>query len=359
MEQYIETLFTFGYVLLFGTLGCFLLFSKVPNEEGMKNYKKSRNALGCGMVVIAVCAFIRLLLPPEHGNFIDFWMLVTFTLIHSWLTYSSLLFLMETPRFKIKQFLTDGIIPTSLMLVSGLIGIFFEGIQPALIVIFGCIFGLKCAWMFYSCMKEFKACKKDVENYYDQELDLNWISGLIWVSLIMSAATIVAFYVPATHLIYYALIPMIYAYIVMKVVNFMPRKIDTVRHGNTELEEKPKEEKGEKVKDLVDKIGPKVEKWIREKGFCQPELNIKDVALAMGTNQNYLSQYLNNYKGVTFQVWLNTLRIEESKLILTSGERISIEEVGIRVGIPQSYNFSRWFKLLTGNTPFQYRRQNS
>lgn len=356
---HITTMFTFGYVLLFAILGAFLILTKVPKEDGMESYKKARNTLGCGLFVISVCALIRLFFPPDHDNYIDFWMLVTFTLIHSWLTYSSLLFLMETPRFKIKQFLIDGIIPTSLMLISGIIGIFFKNIQPALFVIFGCIFGLKCAWMFYSCMKEFKACKKDVENYYDQELDLNWIAGLIWVSLIMSAATIVAFYVPATHLVYYALIPMIYSYIVMKVVNFMPRKIDTVRHSNTELVEKPKEKKGEKVKDLVDKIGPKVEKWIGEKGFCQPELNIKDVAMGMGTNQNYLSQYLNNYKGVTFQVWLNTLRIEESKLILTSGERMSIEEVGIRVGIPQSYNFSRWFKLLTGMTPFQYRRQNS
>lgn len=79
----------------------------------------------------------------------------------------------------------------------------------------------------------------------------------------------------------------------------------------------------------------------------------------MGTNHNYLSQYLNNYKGMTFQIWLNTLRIEKSKILLTSGEKISIEEVGVRVGIPQSYNFSRWFKAITGTTPYQFRKQHS
>lgn len=57
-------------------------------------------------------------------------------------------------------------------------------------------------------------------------------------------------------------------------------------------------------------------------------------------------------------VLLNTLRIEESKNLLTSGEKISIEEVGIRVGIPQSYNFSRWFKAITEMTPYQYRKLN-
>ena len=75
----------------------------------------------------------------------------------------------------------------------------------------------------------------------------------------------------------------------------------------------------------------------------------------MGTNHNYLSQYLNNSLDTTFQMWLNTLRIEESKRILAS-ENISIEEVGVKVGIPESYNFSRWFKLVTGTTPFKYRK---
>ena len=83
--------------------------------------------------------------------------------------------------------------------------------------------------------------------------------------------------------------------------------------------------------------------------------SIKEVASQIGTNHNYLSQYLNNSLGTTFQLWLNTLRIEENKTILTS-EDISIEEVGIRVGIPESYNFSRWFKVVTGTTPFRYRR---
>ena len=100
-----------------------------------------------------------------------------------------------------------------------------------------------------------------------------------------------------------------------------------------------------------------MENWIANKGFCTPDLNIKDVALEIGTNQNYLSTYLNNHLEMTFQVWLNTLRIEEAKQILTNGEKISIEEVGIQVGFSQSYNFSKWFKTVTGTTPFRYRKQ--
>ena len=80
--------------------------------------------------------------------------------------------------------------------------------------------------------------------------------------------------------------------------------------------------------------------------------------MEMGTNHNYLSQYLNNHVEKTFQVWLNTLRIEESKILLTDGNKRSIEEVGEMVGFNQIYNFSRWFRAVTGTTPFKYRKEN-
>ncbi len=359
MESLIYTFFEFGYVLIFGILGTLTLLTKVPEHKGLKSYRKACTALGCGLLILSIYCLARLVFPQTHEEYESFWLLVTFTLIHSWLLYSALLFLMETPRYRIKHFLVDGIVPTSLMLISGITGGFFPDIQHILMVVFGVIFGIKCAWMFQTCIKEYRQCQRDIDNFYDQKIGIRWIGQLIWISLFMSAATILSFYIQEIHLIYYLLIPIIYVYIVMKIINFMPMKIDRVRHSNTEMEEKPSEVKGEKVKDLVDKIGPLVDRWIEDKGFCKAELTIKDAAAEIGTNQNYLSQYLNRYKGLTFQVWLNTLRIEESKIILISGEKLSIEEVGVKVGIPQAYNFSRWFKIVTDTTPYQFRKLNS
>lgn len=356
-------LFTFGYALIFGLLGISTLLIRIPKEKGMESYKKARRSLGCGLIILSLYSIVRLLflhINITNEAYIDFWLLVTFTLVHSWLAYSSLLFLMETPRYMVRHFLIDGGIPTLIIIIAGIVGIYTEPAQKTMILVFGVIFGVKCLRMFYVCLREYKKCKADIENYYAEELDIKWIASILYISLFMSAATIVAFYFPQIHLIYYTLIPIIYSYIVLKVINFMPRKLDNIRHKNYMLdEESEKKEKIEKSKDLTEKIGPKIEEWIAEKKFCEEELNIKDVAMNIGTNHNYLSQYLNNHLGVTFQVWLNTLRIEESKKILISGEKISIEEVGIRVGIPQSYNFSRWFRVVTGMTPYQYRKKHS
>ena len=110
--------------------------------------------------------------------------------------------------------------------------------------------------------------------------------------------------------------------------------------------------------ELHEKLEPKIELWVAEKKFCRPELTIKKVAEEIGTNYNYLSAHLNRNLGMNFQAWLNTLRVNEGKFLLLSEPRLSIEEIGTMVGFTQNYNFSKWFKLVTGMTPFQYRKQN-
>ena len=354
--------FEFGYTLIFGIFGLITLFLSIPKEKGIEFYKNSRIALGTGLCAIAVYCIIRMIIGSSISQYVEFWLLVTFTLIHSWCTYGCLLFLLEVPYYKYKSFFIDGLIPAGIMLVCGFIGVFIPQTQKLMIVLFGCIFGIKCLRMFSIAFREYRKCQKDLDNYYDDGPDIKWIRNLILLSLFMSAITIVTFYIHTVPVLaaYYLAIPAIYAYIVYRVLEFMPKKIEEIRAKNiSALKQEEENETAEKTKDLVDKMAPKVEKWISEKLYCTPDLNIKDVAMQMGTNQSYLSNYLNRHLNTTFQLWLNRLRIEESKTILTNGEKMSIEEVGMKVGIPQSYNFSRWFKTITEMTPYQYRKQHS
>ena len=358
--ELISILFEFGYVLVFGILGATTFLLDIPNEKGLQSYKKARILLGCALITLAVYCFIKLLLLKEESMYMNFWLLVTFTLIHSWLSFAALLFLLETPRYLVKNFLVDGGVPTTAMLVCGMLGVIMPSSQKWMQIAFGCVFGLKCTYMVYVCLREYFKCLKELDNFYDESPEISWIKNIIYLGAFMSAATIVAFYVPYIHLIYYLSIPVIYTYIVFKVINFAPKKIDAIRKRNLHAmtPAAPAQEKLPKSNNLADKIGPSVANWIEKKGFCTPDLNIKDVAQELGTNQNYLSAYLNNHLEMTFQVWLNTLRIEEAKQILTNGDKISIEDVGIKVGFSQSYNFSKWFKTVTGTTPFRYRKQN-
>ena len=61
--------------------------------------------------------------------------------------------------------------------------------------------------------------------------------------------------------------------------------------------------------------------------------------------------------GTNFQQWLHTLRIEEAKHIMAEDPKIKLYTVANSVGIPKVYNFSRWFKIITGVNALAWRNE--
>ncbi len=354
-----HTLLDFGFILIFGILSAICLFVNYPKNEELKNYRKSRKVLSMAMGILSLYCIIRFFIPQNHGEFIDFWLLVLFTFYFSWMSYSSFLFLIETTKYKTRNFLIDGVVPLVVFIAIGIVGYFIPKTQTVIFWLLGLLYIVKNIWMFYFCIKEYSGCKKDIDNFYDSESSIEWMKVLLVASLILSLSAIAAFYIPQNLLYLYIVVPIVYSFMVFKLINFATMRIDKIRSNNLNADKKQEPAKVQKIKDVAEKLEPMVERWVSEKRFCREGLNIKDVATEMGTNQTYLSYYLNNKLSVSFQTWLNTLRIEESKVLMASKEKLSIEEIGIRVGIPQNYNFSRWFKMITDMTPFQYRRMVS
>ena len=351
------------YVTLFSLLGLFTSFTHVPSDSEFSGYRKSRFTLGGAFFFMAAYCVARLFMPSHHADYLNFWLLMMVSLIFVWLNYSSFLFLIDSSYSIRKTFAVDGIVPVSAMFVVGLCGQFFPDYQVILQYLLGAVFIAKCVRMFYVCEREWRKVNEEQQNYYDEDIDIKWMRVLVWLTLGLSLCTIVGVYIPSLHILYGYFAPLVFIYMTLRVVNYLPKKIDDMRLRAGSMAEVKDElvstAKAVKSRELpAEKIAAGVARWVAEKRYCTPELTIKEVAEQIGTNQKYFSQYLNDTLEVTFQSWLNTLRIEESKRILTN-ENISVEEVSIRVGIPQSYNFSRWFKLITGTTPFKYRKEEN
>lgn len=357
MENIIYWMINIAFAFFFSMLGLFTFLLHIPKDNNFKYYRYSRYTLGTGMFSLAIyCCILPMFQNSEEFTKLSFELFIS--LLVSWLTYSSFLFIIYAERFKRKRFFLNGIIPVSLMLISALIGLKFPDLQEINAIIFGVIFGAKCLWMGYTCLNEYRRCTKDLENYYENIPDLKWMYKLLWLCIILSIATIFSFYLKGVfEYLYYILLIGTYTYLTFKIINYLPVKISRLRHDSVEMEEVKNEKKP--VIDLKSKLEEPVNRWVREMKFIEPDLTIKDVAMAIGTNHNYLSKYLNSIVGMTFSVWLHTLRIEESKKLLISPEKLSIEEVGKRVGIAEIYNYSRWFKTITGQTPYQYRKANT
>lgn len=84
-------------------------------------------------------------------------------------------------------------------------------------------------------------------------------------------------------------------------------------------------------------------------------LTLEAVAECTGLNPAYFSSIFKKSTGSSFKEYLNILRIEESKRLLSFTD-YSIIDIAIATGFEDQSYFSRVFKKYTGLTPRQYRQ---
>ena len=343
--------------LFFALLGAAMFFLHIPKDEKFKYYRHSRYILGAGFLFVCLYCVLEPLIPTIQEEFSHKAVLSLVYLVFIWLLYSSFLALIFSSKYTRKKFILDGAIPIALMLILIFIGFSHPHLQHINAFAFALILGIKCVWMSYMCLKEFSKVKNELENYYEEIPHIEWMRTIIWLVLALALITIVGIFVPVLRYASDTLGIILYAYLTAKMLNYVPRKIEKIRNEtvNNETEDEVKEEKD---KEFRDKMAPIVAGWIVKKAYTQPDLSIVDVAREMGTNQNYLSRYLNSHLNMTFSIWLNGLRVEESKTLLANERQLSIEEIGQTVGFKESYNFSKWFKNITGETPYQFKKRN-
>ena len=95
-----------------------------------------------------------------------------------------------------------------------------------------------------------------------------------------------------------------------------------------------------------------------QKPFLNSNLKVADVARMLGTNSAYVSNCINSQKGYTFNQYVNVYRIEHAKRLLRHSPDKKVAEVWSASGFNTETSFFRTFKLLTGQTPTEWKQQN-
>lgn len=112
------------------------------------------------------------------------------------------------------------------------------------------------------------------------------------------------------------------------------------------------------VPESGDVIGRKLDSLMREKKlFLEKGLKINDVATQIGSCRTYVSNYINQYKGENFSDYINKLRIEEAKTIMSGGD-VKIIVLAEQLGFTNEQSFYRSFKKITGMTPVEWKNKN-
>ncbi len=106
----------------------------------------------------------------------------------------------------------------------------------------------------------------------------------------------------------------------------------------------------------------KLEKVMLEKKlFKNPNINLHDLAISISETRNSVSTVLNQQLKKTFYDYINELRVEESKVLLSDPKKANytIEAIAAEAGFKTMSVFYRFFKDIVKTTPTQYRKQIS
>jgi AraC-like DNA-binding protein len=94
----------------------------------------------------------------------------------------------------------------------------------------------------------------------------------------------------------------------------------------------------------------------QDKLFLNPELNIRDLAEKVELHPKLLSQVINKGFGRNFFDFVNSYRVTEAKEIMLSEPQKTILEVLYEVGYNSKSAFNKAFKINTGQTPSEFRK---
>ncbi|MBN1799233.1 MAG: substrate-binding domain-containing protein [Spirochaetales bacterium] len=98
----------------------------------------------------------------------------------------------------------------------------------------------------------------------------------------------------------------------------------------------------------------------KEKPYIDDEISLYDIARKLSIPRNYISYVINNNAGITFYDFINSYRVKEAVKLLSEKkyEDMNILDVAFNCGFKAKSTFNKIFKLHTGMTPSDFKKQN-
>lgn len=95
----------------------------------------------------------------------------------------------------------------------------------------------------------------------------------------------------------------------------------------------------------------------QEQVFLNPRLTLSDLALKVGTNRTYLSNYINQQLNKTFFDYINSHRLTfATELLLTTN--YTLEVIAEKSGFNSLSTFRRCFMQKYSCSPSAYKKEN-
>lgn len=98
-------------------------------------------------------------------------------------------------------------------------------------------------------------------------------------------------------------------------------------------------------------------KWFFEH-YTDPDISLDKMALELGISSRKISDIINSNFKMSFKQYLNTMRLNEAKALLSQTDW-PIKEIAMKVGFSNTSHFNRTFKQYQNMKPLEFRKDYS
>ncbi len=356
-------------------MGTIFLTIPVPQKTGLKKYRISLKVIAASYIMLTLLTLVVLIfhLPDnsrEHFTFIS----ICISSFQAFLFTFALITLLDPKYITIKSLLAHLSPFFILSLFYGLFSSIYDDPviahfneipmylnTPTLWVrlIFYAYYIFQLIYYSWLFLKEEKVNKSLMMNYYSDEVwvKLSWVRVAFFSALGIGIIAMLSYLFPQKYdwvftLVYsafyfgfaleYVKYNKIYTIVEPVFVEEKkePETIQTASHARIKQDWQP----------LKDKI-------LKQKYYLEAGINIEDLAQRLGVGRTVLSTLINRDEGMNFNTWINTLRINKAKEFMLDQPDESLSVIAEKVGYTEHANFSRQFKLITGESPLLWKKQ--
>lgn len=371
----ITVFFITNVLLIIGAvvMGLIFVVLPLPSIDGLKNYRISLKIIASAYFIIG-----GLTIVPLYFGFPEVRLLSPLELLISSLQailFAFTLITLFNPLFVSLKFLIKHLLPVLFFIVlwsiftvvwgnpnlSTLTELYQNATHPTVIlrIIFVLFYIFQLNYLTRIFFREEKKYDHQLDNYFadNYRLQLKWVRYCFYVALVVGVSTLFTFFFNSTE--WGNASAGIYALFYVVFGLFYIQYPKTFIQIEKIIEEEPLPRIEIPVKDQRLHSWNKLRQQVIDEGYyLNSGVNIEEIAQHLNISRTSLSGLINKEEGVNFNTWINMLRVRKAKELFKANPEYSILQVAEQVGFTEQSNFSRQFKLITKQSPSEWRQQN-
>jgi len=342
----------------------------LPKNSNLKKYKLSLRFLAFAYLTLA---FLKAIIMKFDIAMVDILSMERLTISSLQATlFAIALIILINPRFITITYLIKQITPVALFNIIYFLLSQNEGylqletyeqliqksFQPTVLIreIFVLYYVFQLIYLTSLFLQQFRNYREEINNYFSEgyHLYLPWVKYSYYAVLLIGIGALLSCFILSE--LWMQIFTIVYGLFYMVFGIYYIQYPNTFVNSETAIY--PKEESKENADKIIKKLV-----WnelkniiIEEKYYLKTGVNIEDMARFLKVGRTTLSMFINNEEGMNFNMWINSLRIEEAKKLFIEYPNHNLIEISEMVGYSESSNFSRQFKIITNVSPSLWRQ---